>query len=95
MKMKNEKSYMIRGIRSFRDLQEETLRMKTEVKRVEERIGNNYSNLKEALSPANILKSVVEELTTSSAMISGIISLGHKIFKKRKKKNRRDAEAQS
>ena len=88
MKMKNNKSYEIREIRSFRDLREEKLRLKAETVRIEERMNINYSNIKEALSPGNILKSIIEEITTYAPWVSGAYSIGQKIFRKRKKKKK-------
>ena len=60
-------------------------RSKAETKAIEQKIGNNYSNLQEALRPQNIFNSIVKEVTTSSAWISGAYTIGKKLFKKRKK----------
>jgi hypothetical protein len=86
--MKNYRPYSISKIRSFRDLREEKLRLKAETMRIEERMQSNYSNIKEALSPANVLKSILLEITASAPWISGVYSIGQKIFAKKKKKKK-------
>ena len=83
MKTNNEKTRF--RIHSFSDLQAERARVKAETRLVEQKIGNNYSNLQEALSPQNIFNSIVQEVMTSSAWISGAYAIGKKLFKKRKK----------
>ena len=85
--MKN-KSFILKEIRTFHDLENEKLRLRAETARIEERMNSNYSNIKEALSPANILKSILAEITTKAPLISGIYSIGQQIFKKRKKKKK-------
>ena len=85
MKTNNTKSSNTPRIRSFRDLQAERARVKAETKIIEQKIGNNYSNLLEALRPQNIFNSIVKEVATSSAWISGAYTIGKKLLKKRKK----------
>ena len=88
MKMKNDKPIKMKEIRTFLDIQEEKKRLKHETAQVEERMNMNYSNIKEALTPANILKSILEEIATSTAWVSGAYSIGQKIFSKKKKKKK-------
>ena len=86
--MKNENIYMIGEIHSFHDLQKEKLRLKSETRRVEERMNNNFSNIKQALSPQNILQSVIEEITSTAPWIGVVYSIGQKLFGRRKKKKK-------
>jgi hypothetical protein len=83
------KSYMLKEIRTFRDLEDEKLRLRAETSRIEERMNSNYANIKEALSPANILKSIMAEISTKAPLISGIYAIGQQIFTRRRKKKKK------
>jgi hypothetical protein len=88
MKTNSEKPYMIREIKSFRDLEKEKLRLKAETVRIEKQMTFNNLNIKEALSPGNIIKSVINEVSTAAPWITAAYSIGQNIFKKRKKNKR-------
>jgi hypothetical protein len=92
MKMKHKIKSNIRKIRSLDDLRSEKQRLKSELQKTEEDIHSGYHHILDLLSFHNILKTVANDISTSSKVASKAFSIGKKLFEKVKKKKKKKKE---
>ena len=92
--MKHKIKSNIRKVRSLDDLRSEKQRLKSELHKAEEGIHSGYHHILDLLSFRNILKTVTDDIVTSSTVASKAFAVGKKLFekvKKKKKKKKKEA----
>jgi len=87
--MKHKIKSNIRKIRSLDDLRSEKQRLKSELQKTEEDIHSGYRHILDMLSFRNILKTVTDDIVTSSTVASKAFAVGKKLFEKVKKKKKK------
>lgn len=90
--MKNRIKTNIRKIRSLADLRSEKQRLKVELRKTEEGINAGYRHILEMFSLRNILRTVTEDIVTTSTVASKAFAFGKKVFEKVKKKKKKKKE---
>jgi len=88
MKMKHKIRTNIRKIRSLDELRSERHRLRGELQKTEDSIHSGYRHIIEMLSFRNIMKTVTEDIATTSTITSKAFSIGKKLFEKVKKKKK-------
>jgi hypothetical protein len=94
MKMNDRKTYRIRKVRTMQELKQEQTRLQFEVRRSEDQVRGNYRNLKDALTFANILANLLQEVAVTSSLLSKAVEVGRTFFANRKKKKKKRKEEQ-
>ena len=86
--MSPTKRYTVKAdkIGSLKDIELEKQRLRLEIMKKEQDINSGYRNIVQALSPRNIAATLVNDLTTSSTVLSKAFSIGKALIAKRKKK---------
>ena len=86
--MKTSKRYVVRPekIHSLQDLHLEKQRLRFEIMKTEENIHSGYRDILHALSFKNLAGTVINDISTSSNVITRAFSLGKSLMSKRKKK---------
>ena len=90
--MKHKIKTNIRKIRSLDDLRSEKQRLKSELQKTEEDIHSGYRHILDLFSFHNILKTVANDISTSSTVASKAFFIGKKLFEKVKKKKKKKKE---
>jgi len=90
--MKHKIKSNIRKISSLDDLRSEKQRLKSELQKTEEGIHSGYRHLIYMLSFRNILKTVTDDIVTTSTVASKAFVVGKKLFEKVKKKKKKKKE---
>jgi len=88
--MNRKNRYRIRSkrIRSLHDLELEKSRLQLEIVRSEEAIRSGYRQILQALSFRNLANTILEEVTTTSTVLSKAFSIGKSLLERRKKKKK-------
>ena len=88
--MKTTDRYKVRAekIHSLKDITLEKQRLQMEILKKEQDIHNGYHNILQALSFRNLASTAVNEIVTSSSVLTKVISIGKAFMSKRKKKKR-------
>lgn len=91
--MKTNNRYRVKAsrINSLDDLRREKMRLRMEIVRTEEHIHTGYREIIAALTFRNLANHLVQDLTTTSSIVSKTIAIG-KVFLTRRKKKRHDRE---
>ena len=88
--MKPSKRYLVNPakIHSLKDIELEKQRLRMEIMKTENNINAGYHNLLHAFTFKNFASSVVNDLTTTSSVVSKAFSIGKALIEKRRKKKR-------
>ena len=88
MKTNEPYSVRVKNIKSLADLEREKEKMQIEIARREEGIRYNYQNLVHLLSFRNLITTFIDEVSTTTTVISKLFSLLKEFLAKRKKKKK-------
>ncbi|MEI7661377.1 MAG: hypothetical protein WCK34_04235 [Bacteroidota bacterium] len=82
--------YKVRSekIHSLKDISLEKQRLQLEILKKEQDIHNGYRDILQALSFRNLASTVVNEIASSSSVLTKAFSIGKAFLSKRKKKRR-------
>jgi len=88
--MKTTNRYKIRPgkIHSLADIRAEKIRLRLEILKTEEDIHDGYREILSALSPKNIATSMINDVATSSNVLTKAFFVGKSLFSGRKKKKK-------
>lgn len=75
-------------IHSLRDLEMEKERLKLEILKTETNIRSDYHNLLHAFTFKNLASSVINDISTTSSVVSKAFSIGKSFLGKRKKQKK-------
>jgi hypothetical protein len=75
-------------IHSLRDLEMEKERLKLEILKTETNIRSDYHNLLHAFTFKNLASSVIQDITTTSSVVSKAFSIGKSFLGKKKKRKK-------
>ena len=86
--MSTTKPYKVKAerIHSLQDIELEKQRLRLEILKKEQDIHAGYRNILQSLSPRNIAATVVNDISSSSMVLSKAFSIGKALMAKRKKK---------
>ena len=86
--MKTTNRYTVKAdkIRSLKDIDLEKQRLKIEIMKTEQEIHSGYRNILQAFTLRNLASTVVNEITTTSNVVSKAIAIGKSFMAGRKKK---------
>jgi hypothetical protein len=95
--MKTSKRYSVqpKKIHSLEDIRLEKMRLRMEIMKTENNIHEGYRDILQALSPRNVVGTVINDITGSSALIARAFSFGKSLVEKRKKKKQDKLKAAS
>jgi hypothetical protein len=95
--MKTHNRYLVKPskIHSLKDIELEKQRLRLEILKKEQDIHEGYRDILHALSPRNIASSLVNDVATSSTIVSKAFSVGKAFLSKRKKKKHDRLKAES
>jgi hypothetical protein len=86
MRTTNRYKVKAENIHSLKDIEFEKQRLQLEILKKEHDIKTGYRNIQEALSFRNLATTVVNEITSSSSVLTKAILIGKTFMAKRKKK---------
>ncbi len=75
-------------IHSLEDLRKEKMKLRFEILKTEQDIHTGYRDLVDALSPRNLLNTVVTDVSASSTVLSKAFTFGKTLLERRKKKKK-------
>jgi hypothetical protein len=86
--MKTSKRYTVPPgkLQSLEDIRLEKMRLRLEILKTENNIHEGYRDILHALSPKNVVGSVINDITGSSTLVAKAFSFGKMLMEKRKKK---------
>lgn len=86
--MKTSKRYIVKAekIHSLHDLSLEKERLRFEIMKTEENIHSGYRNILEAFTLKNLASTMIDEISTTSTVMSKAFAFGQSFMSKRKKK---------
>ena len=91
--MKNKSPHTIGKIKSLEDLKLEKARLKMDILKQENQIQSDYRQILDRLTFRNVIRNIQEDIALTSNITSKVITVGKKIFgKKKKKKKIREGE---
>ena len=85
--MKN-RSHTVGKIRSLEDLKLKKARLETDILKKENQIRSDYRQILDRLSLRNLIRNVKEDVAMTTNITSKVISVGRKIFARKKKKKK-------
>jgi hypothetical protein len=86
--MKNRPAYKIGKIRSLQDLKLEKARMENDILKKENQIQSEYKQMVERLTFRNLIRNIKDDITLTTNISSKVISVGKKLFSRKKKKKK-------
>jgi hypothetical protein len=86
--MKTSNRYTVKpgNIHSLEDIRLEKMRLRLEILKTETSIHEGYRDILQALSLKNLATSIINDISTSSTMVTRAFSFGKSLLEKRKKK---------
>lgn len=85
--MKN-KSHTIGKIRSLEDLKLEKARLEMDILKKENQIQSDYRQILDKLTFRNVIRNIKEDVALTTNVTSKVISVGKKLFGRKKKKKK-------
>jgi len=86
--MKNRDPHTIGKIRSLEDLKLEKTRLEMDILKQENQIKSDYRQIIDRLTFRNVIRNIQEDIALTSNITSKVITVGKKIFGKKKKKKK-------
>ena len=85
--MKN-RSHIIGNIKSLEDLKLEKARLELDILKKENQIHSDYRQIFDRLTFRNVFRSIKDDIALTTNITSKVISVGKRLFGKKKRKNK-------
>jgi hypothetical protein len=86
--MKNRSPHTIGQIKSLEDLKLEKARLEMDILKKENQIQSDYRKILDRLTFRNVIQNIKEDIALTTNVTSKVISVGKKLFGKKKKKKK-------
>lgn len=95
--MKTNKPYKVKSerVHSLRDLELEKARLQLEILKAKENIHSDYRRILDSFTLKNLASVMVQDMATSSGIVSKTFGLGKSFFAKKKKKKLKEKEIEN
>jgi len=86
--MKNKSPHTIGKIRSLEDLKLAKARLEMDILKKENQIQSDYRQILDRLTLRNVIRNIKEDIALTTNVTSKVISVGKRLFGKKKKKKK-------